>query len=438
MSFYNVKKSSTTNKLFTNAILVDPENNREIKGDLLVVDGKIDSFGDELKGKKLDDIEKIDCEGKHLAPGLIELQCHIGESGGEYKESIKQTTKSAVAGGFTTINIMPDTSPVIDSTTILEFIKNRAKKKSYCNISIFGSMTKSCAGEELSEIGLLKKAGISGISEGCHSVEDSKTLKHICEYAKNFDVKIAHQANDSSLSKNGVINEGEVSTRLGVEGIPNIAEKISLERDLAIANQTGCHFHSLNISAEESIETIRNYKEKNSNITASVTPHHISLTDVEAENFRTFAKTFPPLRRDQDRLFMIKSLKEGIIDFISCNNTPRSEDQKRLSLEAAEFGVIGLETSFAATYTALKDHGFSVSEIVKLLSTNVAEYLGLENKGKLKKGCVADLFLFDINSNIIINPDEFSGSSVNTPFDGKALSGEILKTFVFGEIAYEK
>ncbi len=423
--------------LFKNAILVDPENGTEQKGELLVKNGIIDSVGSLEKSNITSGAKIIDCEGMHLAPGLIEVQAHIGEPAGEYKENLNETTKSAVAGGVTTINIMPDTTPAIDTTTILEFIKNRAKEKSYCNVTIFGSVTKNIEGKELSEIGLLKKAGIKGVSDGSANVQDSMIFRRACEYAANFNLLIAHQPNDNYLSSGGVVNEGLISSRLGVEGIPNIAEKIGLERDLAIATLIGVRYHALNVSTKESVQTLEKYKETNSKISASVTPHHISLTDVEANNYRTFAKTSPPLRSEDDRRELVKSLKNNIIDFISCNNMPRSEDQKRLPLSDAKFGVIGLETMFSATITSLMSEGFSISEIIKLLSLRPAQFLGLKNKGKLSKGSVADLFLFDINKERKVNPEEFSGKSVNSPFDGKRLKGKILKTFISGELVYE-
>lgn len=435
--FYYSRPKKAEVKLFKNAILVDPENEEVFTGDLLVVGGIIEEVGD-ISSVKARGAKIIDCDGKHLAPALVEIQCHIGEPSGEYKEDIQTTTKAAIAGGVGTVNIMPGTKPVIDTTTIVEFIKNRAKKKAYCNVTMFGSITKNLEGKELSEIGLLKKAGAKAISDGAYSVADSSIFFRACQYAENFNVKIVQQPQDYYLSEGGVINEGAVSNRLGLQGIPDIAEQIGLERDIAIVNETGASYHALNISSKKSVKTLERAKVSNSKITASTTPHHICLTEEKANNFRTFAKTNPPLRTDEDRISLIEGLKSGVIDFISCNNTPRSEDQKRLPLSSAEFGVIGLETMFSACYTVLLEGGVSLARIINLLSLRPASFLGLNNKGKLSKGSVADLFLFDINNQWVVAGDSFAGKSVNSPFDGNELKGEVLKTFIAGELVYEK
>lgn len=437
--FYYSEDKNKKNFIFKNAILVDPEAGTETKGSLLVVDGVIEAIG-EVPAEEASryNAAEVDCGGMHLAPALVEVQCHIGESGGEFKENIEQTSKSAVAGGVTTINIMPDTSPVIDSTMMVEFIKNRAHKKSYCDITVFGSITKDMNGEELSEIGLLKKAGAKAVSESSKTVSDTSVFLNACEYAANFGVKIVHQPQDCYLSNEGVMNEGEISTKLGVKGIPDISEKIGLERDLAIVEKTGVEYHALNISCKKAVETLSTARKSGMNITANVTPHHICLTEEKANNFRTFAKTNPPLRTDEDRLSLIEGIKSGDVDFISCNNMPRSEDQKRLPLAAAEFGVVGLETMFSASFTELSKHKISLPEIIKLLSTNPAEFLNLRNKGKLSKGSVADLFLFDINYKWNVSLDDFAGKVNNSPFDGEALQGKVLKTFISGELVYEE
>lgn len=436
-NFYYSKPKKGDVKLFKNAVLVDPEKNKETKGDLLVVGGKIEEVG-KVSSVKAKNANIIDCKGMHLAPALVEVQCHIGESGGEFKENIQQTTRAAIAGGVTTVNIMPDTKPVIDSTTMVEFIKNRAGKKAYCNVTIFGSITKDLQGQELAELGLLKKAGAKAASEGTGSVVNSSVFLRACQYAANFKMKVAHQPKDIYLSEGGVINEGIMSTSLGVQGISDVAEDIGLHRDITIAMKAGAEYHALNISSSRSVDTLRNAKRSHKNITANTTPHHILLTEESAANFRTFAKTDPPLRTESDRKSLIKALQDGTLDFISCNNMPRSEDQKRLPLAGAEFGVIGLETMFSASLKALSEEGMSVAQVINLLSTKPAEFLGLKNKGKLSKGSIADLFLFDINSKWNVVPDEFAGKAVNSPFDGENLKGRVKKTFLAGELVYEE
>ncbi len=436
MNKTNINKNYNS-VLFTNALIVDPESGKEFKGDVLVENGIIKEVSS--KPLKVDsDIEVIDCRNLVLAPGIIDAQVHIGEPGGSYKENIHLASKTAISGGVTTINIMPDTDPAIDTTALYEFIKNRAIEKSLCNITVFGSATKAIEGRELSEMGLLKKAGVKGVSD-CHkNISDSLVFKRACEYAANFDLVIANQPNDKYLSENGVLNEGDVSTMLGVQGIPAIAEKIGLERDLAIAEITKAKYHALNITSELSVEPLKKAKDKNLKITANTTPHHISLTDEMAIGYRTYAKIDPPLRKEGDKKALIKALKSGVIDFISSDHSPRSEDQKRQTLQSAEFGVIGLQTLFSAAYTALSAEKFSLAEIFRLISLNPAIFLGLENKGKIKKGAVADLILFDIKESWVVDSKNFSGKAVNTPFDGRELKGKVVRTFISGVCVYEK
>lgn len=424
------------NILFTNALVVDPESGKEFKGSVLVENGIIKEVS--AKPIKQENAKIVDCKGMVLAPGIIDAEVHVGEPGGSYKESLQIVSRSAIAGGVTTINIMPDTKPVIDTTALYEFIKNRAIEKSLCNITVFGSVTKNLEGRELSEIGLLKKAGVKGVSDCNSNISDSLVFKRACEYAANFDLVIAHRPDDKYLSSNGVVNEGVISTTLGVQGIPAIAEKIGLERDLAIVESTGTRYHALNISTELSVESLEKAKKKKLKVTANTTPHHISLTEKEAMGYRTYAKINPPLRTENDIKALIKGLKEGVIDFISSCHSPRSEDQKRHTLQAAEFGVVGLETLFSATYTALRRKGFSLAEIFGLLSLNPAKFLGLNNKGRIKKGAVADLILVDIKDKWIVDSKNFAGKAVNTPFDGKELEGRIIRTYISGELVYEK
>jgi dihydroorotase len=428
-------------KLFKNCKLADGFSKDLRQAEVLVKGNIIEEIADKIDLKEIDSAENnidiIDCDSNILAPGFVEFQAHIGEPGGSYKENLYETTKSAVAGGVTTINIMPDTKPAITSTAMVEFLKSREQEKAFCNVTIFGGITKNLEGSELSEYGLLKKAGIKGISDGMAYIEDSSIFYKACEYASNFDILIAHQPIDYSLSNGGVINHGRVATELGVQGIQDIAEKIALERDISIVEKTNAKYHYLNASSEICLSTLKNAKDKNLKISASTTPHHLLLNEEQAYGYRTFAKTYPPLRAESDRCSLVEAVKFGLIDFISCNNSPRAEDQKRLTLEEAEFGVVGLETLFSASYMALKGSGMTLNEIISKISSVPAKALGLENKAMIKKGYVADLILLDINEVYILNPDEFGGKAINSPFDGMEMQGRILKTYVDGKLAYD-
>ncbi len=441
-NFYErISIKENSNIIFDNANIIDVENNRVFKGQVMVSNGLISEVIDLSKQNKLENISNtkiIDCKNMHLAPAVIDAAVHIGEPGGDYKESLYLASRSAVAGGVATINIMPDTKPVIDTTALYEFLKNRALEKSFCDITIFGSITKNLEGKELSEMGLLKKAGIKGVSDCGNSIFDSLVFKRACEYASNFDLTISHQPSDKFLSENGVLSDGFNSTTLGVQGVPDIAEKIGLERDLAIVEYCNVKYHCLNISTKKALETLKNGKGRGLNVSSSTTPEYFSFTDDEAREYRTFAKLNPPLRCAEDKLAIIDGLKNGVIDFISSNHSPRSVDQKRLPLQSAEFGVVGLETLLSATYTKLNEAGFLLPEIFRLLSLKPAEYLGLKEKGLIKKGYNADVILVDFSKEFIVNPLQFAGKAVNSLYDGAKLKGEVIKTFVSGELVYEK
>jgi dihydroorotase len=424
------------NPLFlTNARIIDPETGFDKKGSLLVENGKIVDFGAVLKAPQ--NAKIIDCKGNILSPSFIDISVHTGEPGGCYKENIYFTSKAAVAGGVTTINIMPDVSPVIDSTNMVEFIKNRALEKAYCNVTIFGAITKGLKGKEIAEIGLMHKAGVKGISDGNNSIHDALVMRRALEYSSNFGLTLTHFAQDKHLGEGGVLNEGAVSTKLGVRGIPNAAETIIIERDLALVELTGGSIHFLHISTPEAILAVKRAKEKGLKVTCSTTAHHLSLTETEAFGFRTYAKTQPPLRSEASRKAIIKGLKDGVIDFITSDHSPRSSDQKRLTLQSSEFGVIGLETLFSASYTKLLQAGLKLPEILNYLTVTPAKFLGDKSRGRIKKGCVADLVVIDIDKKFIVKPENFFGKAKNTPFDGVELSGKIIKTFVSGELVYE-
>ncbi|HCR85567.1 MAG TPA: dihydroorotase [Alphaproteobacteria bacterium] len=420
---------------FINAIIIDPETGYEGKGELLVEDGIIKEFSKTKITKLAKNCQKIDCGGKIIAPALVDAQVHTGEPGGNYKEKIEDTSRAAVAGGVGTIALMPNTEPCVDSTSMVEFIKNRAAEKSYCDVAIFAAATSNMEGKNLTEMGLLKKAGVKGFTDANNYIQDTLVFKRVCEYARNFNMLVAQTPLDSYLSSNGIINEGEISARLGVAGINSVAEKIALQRDLAIADITNVRYHAYNVSTEDSVEILKN--NKNKNISSSTSVNHISLTEDEALNYRTFAKIQPPLKTNKDRKAVIKALRDGVIDFIASKHAAKSEDQKRHPLSSAEFGAVGLETFFAATYTILSQNRFKLADIFRLVSLNPAKFLGFKNKGAIKKGNVADLIVIDINNEYVLTRDMLSGKGVNTPFDGKNLKGKIIQTYISGRLVYE-
>lgn len=427
-----------TNIIFHNAQIADLELDRIIpigyvvcKDGIIekVVEGKLPSNSD------YDGYEKIDCKEKVLCPAFIELQTHVNEPNGSFYENIEISSKAAIAGGIATINIMPDTSPSVDSTSIVEYLKSRVKEKSKCHITISGSITKGLQGQALSEIGLMKKAGIRSISDSTYCISDSDVMRKACLYAKSFDMPLLHQPDDCNLSQDSIVNEGLASTELGLKGNPDIAEKIGLLRDITIAEETGVKYHALNISSAKAVAVLRKIftgeGDGNSNlvnISASVTPQHLLLTEAETYKYRTYAKTYPPLRTEADRQELIQAVKDGIINIVSCNSVPKGDSHKRLPMAQADFGCVGLETLFSATYTALKDK-LSLCNIIKLISLNPAILLGLSDRGLIKAGYKAHLTIVDIDTKYIVNPERFIGKARNSAFDEKELTGRVVACY---------
>lgn len=435
--FTPLKEATSKPLHFINGNICDPESGYVGKGEILVEDGKITKVS-RTKIKQLPKgVNVIDCKGNYICPGLVDAQVHTGEPGGNYQEKLEDTSKAAVAGGITTINIMPNTKPAIDSTSMVEFIKNRAEDKAYCNVTMFGAATEKLEGKNLTETGLLLKAGVKGITNANNYIQNSGVFRKVCEYASNFDALVAETPIDADLAEAGIINEGKISTDLGVPAVPYIAEKIALLRDLAIAEETGIRYHAFNISTKAGIEILKEEQKKNKKISASTTPHHLSLNEEEANNYRTFAKIRPPLKPEEDRKALIKAIKDGVIEFICSKHAAKSEDQKRLPLQSAEFGVIGLETMLPVCLKYLGDEKFKLADIIRLLSYNSAKFLNLQNKGSIKEGGIADLILVDINKMYILDRESFFVKASNTAFEGKTLKGKILKTFVGGCLVYD-
>ena len=331
---------------YINAKILDPEKNEEYVGDIVIEKDKIIDVGPNVykkdKSKSYKNIH--DCKNLFITPGLVDMRVSLGEPGSEHKENIKSGCKAAFAGGITTLVCLPNTDPVIDNVSVAEYIQKRAKEVSKINLYTYGSLTKNFDGENLCEMGLLSKAGVKGFTDATKSVENSAVLKRALEYSKAFDSLIIQFPEDKNLANDGVMNEGEISTRLGLAGIPSIAEVITIERDLRLVEATDARYHICCVSTAKSVEVIRNAKKKGLKFTCDTSPQYFTLNEMAVEDYRTFAKVSPPLRTEKDRVAIVNGLKDGTIDAIQSDHSPQDEDNKRLPFNHAEKGIIGLET----------------------------------------------------------------------------------------------
>jgi len=422
---------------YINAKILDPEKNEEYVGDIVIEKDKIIDVGPNVykkdKSKSYKNIH--DCKNLFITPGLVDMRVSLGEPGSEHKENIKSGCKAAFAGGITTLVCLPNTDPVIDNVSVAEYIQKRAKEVSKINLYTYGSLTKNFDGENLCEMGLLSKAGVKGFTDATKSVENSAVLKRALEYSKAFDSLIIQFPEDKNLANDGVMNEGEISTRLGLAGIPSIAEVITIERDLRLVEATDARYHISCVSTAKSVEVIRNAKKKGLKFTCDTSPQYFTLNEMAVEDYRTFAKVSPPLRTEKDRVAIVNGLKDGTIDAIQSDHSPQDEDNKRLPFNHAEKGIIGLETLLPLSLELYHNKSLSLLDVIKKLTKNPADILNLDH-GTLSKGSKADLLIFDPNKPFVINVKNFKSKSKNSPFDKKPSQGKVIKTICSGEVSY--
>ncbi len=430
---YNKNVSQNDKILFKNARIIDAFSNYDKIGDLLIIGDKIADFGDEIKeeGAKI-----IDCKGNVLTSGLIDIQVHFRDPGQSHKEDLASGSKSAVAGGITTVVCQPNTSPTIDSVEILDYVRLKAKESAYCNVLAYACITKKMKGEELTEFMSLKKAGAVGFTDDGLPVMNANLMRKAFEYSKDLDIVIAQHAEDLNLSNKGCINEGEVSVKLGVGGIPNISESVIVERDLAILEAIGGRYHLLHASTKEAVDAIRRAKAKGLKATAEACPHHFLLTDEQVLKSGTNAKMNPPLRAESDRQAVIQGLKDGTIDAISTDHAPHDIASKDKSLQEASFGIVGVETMLALSLKLYHDGILSLSDLLAKMTCNAAKIINFDG-GVIKKGGRADLTLIDLNQEWEIDSQKFHSKSKNSPFDGFKVKGRAVMTIVGGKVVFE-
>lgn len=429
-------RKTSTPTAFINARLVDPDTNRDEPGGLYAKDGIIADLGASLRRNAPEGATVIDCKGRILCPGLIDAQVFTGEPGFEHRETLKTASHSAAAGGVTTMIVMPETDPVIDQVSLVDFIQRRARDNAIVHIHTMAAVTKGLKGEEMTEIGLLKRAGAVAFSNGKSSVANTRVMKNALLYGRDFGAVIVHHTEDPYLSGNGGMNSGEVATRLGLPGISKMAEIITLERDVRLVEMTGGRYHAATISCPESLAIIRNAKARGLHVTCGVSINHLTLNENDIGSYRTFLKIRPPLRREDDRAAMVAAVANGEIDTIVSSHDPQDADVKRRPFAEAADGAVGLETLLAAALRLHHSGEVSLPTLLRPLTVNPAKIFGLPG-GKLQKGAPADLILVDLDEPWVVNKDLLRSRSKNSPFDEAKMQGRVLRTIVGGETVFE-
>ena len=425
-------------KILINARIIDPSQNMDEKGSVIIdSNGKIKSIGKNVKQKDASSkAEIIDIKNNILIPGIIDMKAFVGEPGYEYKENFRTLTQAALAGGVTSIVTMPNTKPLIDNVSMVDFIIRRGRDKSSINLYPCATLTRELSGTQMSEFGLLSAKGIIGFSDVTKTIQNTETMAKIMDYASDLGVLIMQHAEDFDLSKNGCINEGEVSTRLGLGGISYIAEKIIIERDLTLLDKFPCRYHINQISSKESLDVIEQNKQKGKKFSVGVSINNLSLNENDIGDFKTFLKLSPPLRLEEDRIALVEGIKSGLIDVIVSDHTPEDEESKRLPFAQAAVGSIGIETLLPLALELYHNESLTLNKIIETLTCNPAKILKIK-KGTLKVGSDADICVFDLNTPWVVKAENLKSKSKNTAIEDRKLQGKVMMTFLNGNLAYK-
>ena len=423
--------------LLANGRVVDPSRDLDIEGDVLIADGVIREAKRGIHASGVPEgTEVVDCRGRVIAPGLVDMRAFVGEPGAEHRETLASASEAGAVGGVTTIVCQPDTTPVIDDPAIVDFVLRRARDTAIVHVHPMGALTKGLRGEELAEIGLLKAAGAVAFTDGTASVTNAQVMRRALTYARDFDALVVHHTEDPNLVGEGVMNEGEYAARLGLVGIPKAAETVMLERDLRLVALTGARYHAASVTAEESLEVLRRAKGAGIGVSAAASVNHLTLNEIDIGPYRTFFKMAPPLRAESDRAALVEAVASGLIDVVMSDHNPQDVEVKRLPFAEAEPGAIGLETMLPAGLRLVHNDALPLATLIKAMSTRPAELLGLPG-GSLKPGAPADVIVIDLDVPWVLDPDALKSKCKNTPFDEARLQGRVVRTIVAGRTVYE-
>ncbi len=412
--------------LFQNARLIDPEKGTDAPGSLAVVDGRI------AGAMGLDGATVIDCAGKCLAPGIVDIGVKVSEPGERHKESFRSAGQAAAAGGVTTMVTRPDTLPAIDTPEALEFVRRRANEAAPVNVLPMAALTRGRGGREMAEIGFLLDAGAVAFTDCDSVVENAKVFSRCLTYATSLGALVIGHPQDPVLSEGAAATSGKFAALKGLPSVSPMAERMGLDRDIAIVEMTGARYHADQVTTARALRRLERAKDAGLDLTAGVSIHHLTLNELDVGDYRTFFKVKPPLRSEDDRVAVVEAVASGLIDVISSMHTPQDEESKRLPFEAAASGAIGLETMLPALMRLVHGDYLSLPTLWRAMSLNPAKRLGLES-GRLAPGAPADLVLFDPDAPFILDRFKLLSKSKNTPFDEAKMQGKVLGTWVAGQ-----
>ena len=418
--------------------MIDPLAQENTGMNVLIENGRVSAW---LKPNESapEDAEVFDASGLLVAPGFIDLHVHLREPGQEHKETIATGAAAAVAGGWTSVCPMPNTTPINDNAAITRYMIEQAEHAGLANVFPVGAITKGSEGSELAEMGEMKAAGAVAVSDDGRPVPNAGMMRRAMQYAKDFDLPVVDHCEDKSLSSGGVMHEGKISLLLGLKGMPALAEEVDALRDILLAKETAAHIHIAHISTEGAIEAVRRAKNEGINVTCEVTPHHFTLTDRAVEGYDTNTKMAPPLRSEKHLEAILEGLKDGTIDAIATDHAPHHADEKALEYDRAPFGITGLETAVGLAFSELVHKGIvDLVRLVELCSTNPARIFKLENRGSLKPGSIADVTILDPELVWTYKNSDSKSKSRNSPFDSRRLTGAAAATIVGGKIVYRR
>ena len=414
--------------LLTNAKVIDPVTETISDGEVMFEDGII------IPKETAD--ETIDCQGQYVSPGLIDLGVKVGEPGERHKESYKSAGAAAAAGGVTTIVTRPDTIPAIDTPEVLEFIRRRAQEVCPVNVFHMVALTKERAGREMTEIGFLKDAGAIAFTDFNNVVKNSKILSRALSYAKSLDALVIGHPQDPDLSEESSATSGKFASLRGLPSVTPLAERMALDRDMALVELTGVQYHFDQITTSRSIPALERAKRNGHKVTAGTSIHHLTLNEFDLADYRSFFKLNPPLRSENDRMAIIDAVNSGVIDIVSSFHTPQDEESKRLPFETAAAGAVGLETLLPASLQLFHSQSVSLGKLIRTMTLNPAILLNLPS-GRITPGAPADLIIFDADIPFILDRETLKSKSKNTPYDGQKLQGKVRRTIVSGKTIFE-